>query len=184
MIAPKRKIPYNYTSADDDQIIHHLFGDKILSTLQSLETLKDTGRSSRLLYRFMGDIFILQRNAFLFQELIIHPRLRKQLFAEFENDLSIIQAHTRHEGVAKVLEICQQTLRQLRERIRSVTADQARIRRHLVRGPGAGSDQNDSTAGISDYPQRGRYGPHRRGYPINTGLRHDQYGKTEHHLSH
>ncbi|MCP4718433.1 MAG: DUF3683 domain-containing protein, partial [Desulfobacteraceae bacterium] len=26
MIDPKRKIPYNYTSADDDQIIDHLFG--------------------------------------------------------------------------------------------------------------------------------------------------------------
>ncbi len=53
-----RKIPFNYTSAGDDQIIAHLFGNEILDTIRVLETLKGTGRSSRLLHRFMG-IFLL-----------------------------------------------------------------------------------------------------------------------------
>ena len=64
MIDPKRKIPYNYTSADDDQIIDHLFGSTFLGEIHSLETKKGTGRSSRLLHRFMGDLFIIQRYFF------------------------------------------------------------------------------------------------------------------------
>lgn len=132
MIDPKRKIPYNYTSADDDQIIEHLFGAKILDTIRSLETLKGTGRSSRLLHRFMGDLFIIQRNAFLFQELVEHPLLRRKLFAEFENDLKIIGTNARHPEVSQVLNICQEALTALGRQIRSVEADQARIRRHMA----------------------------------------------------
>ncbi|WDP88329.1 MAG: DUF3683 domain-containing protein [Desulfobacter sp.] len=132
MIDPKRKIPYNYTSADDDQIIDHLFGAKILSTIRSLETLKGTGRSSRLLHRFMGDLFIIQRNAFLFQELVEHPLLRRKLFAEFENDLGIIESHARHPEVAEVLETCQGALDKLRRQIRSLESDQAKIKRHMA----------------------------------------------------
>ena len=91
MIDPKRKIPYNYTSADDDQIIEHLFGSAFLEAIHSLEAKKGTGRSSRLLHRFMGDLFIIQRNPFLFQELVEHPFQRKRLFEEFENDFNTIE---------------------------------------------------------------------------------------------
>ncbi len=131
MIDPKRKIPYNYTSADDDQIVDHLFGPEVLETIRSLETLKGTGRSSRLLHRFMGDLFIIQRNAFLFQELVEHPLLRRKLFAEFENDLNIIQAHARHEEVAQVLDLCQKALKNLRQQIRTIEVDQGRLKKHI-----------------------------------------------------
>ncbi len=132
MIDPKRKIPYNYTSADDDQIIDHLFGTETLNAIRSLETKKGTGRSSRLLYRFMGDLFIIQRNSFLFQELVEHPLQRRRLFAEFENDLSTIAAHARHDEVSQVLTTCEKALKSLGRQIRSVTADQSRVLRHLA----------------------------------------------------
>jgi len=40
---PKRKIPYNYTSANDDQVIRHLFGSDILDVIQSLAAKKEPG---------------------------------------------------------------------------------------------------------------------------------------------
>ncbi|MCG8685421.1 MAG: DUF3683 domain-containing protein [Desulfobacterales bacterium] len=132
MLDPKRKIPYNYTSADDDQIIVHLFGSDTLDTIRTLEQLKGTGRSSRLLHRFMGDLFIIQRNAFLFQELVEHPLQRRKLFSEFENDLSIIKAHAKHEEVRKVLSKCRKALKRLERQIRSVASDQGRAQRHLA----------------------------------------------------
>ena len=128
---PKRKIPYNYTSADDDQIIDHLFGSKTLAAVRSLEGKEGTGRSSRLLHRFMGDMFIIQRNAFLFQELTEHPLLRSRLFSEFETDLGIIQTHARHDEVAQVLDTCRCALKTLKKHIGSVAADQGRIQRRL-----------------------------------------------------
>nr|MBP9599317.1 DUF3683 domain-containing protein [Desulfobacter sp.] len=128
---PFRKIPFNYTSAGDDQIIVHLFGNEILSTIHLLETLKGTGRSSRLLHRFMGDLFIIRRNAFLFQELVEHPMLRRRLFAEFENDLFNIAGHAEHDEVRLVLDACRSALRQLKTQINSVAKEQARISRRL-----------------------------------------------------
>ncbi len=129
---PDRKIPYNYTSADDGQIIVHLFGADILNTIRTLEQLKDTGRSSRLLHRFMGDLFIIRRNAFLFQELVEHPILRRRLLAEFENDLLIIDAHATHDQVRQVLDVCRRELKHLKQQIQTLAAEQAKVQRQLA----------------------------------------------------
>jgi len=64
-----REIPYNFTSADDKLIIKLLFGSEVWDNLQELRSQRITGRSARLVMRFMGDLFILRRNPFLFQEL-------------------------------------------------------------------------------------------------------------------
>ncbi|MCD4718898.1 MAG: DUF3683 domain-containing protein [Desulfobacula sp.] len=131
MADPKRKIPYNYTSADDDQIIKHLFGSKLLKVIKKLEPRKDTGRSSRLLYRFMGDLFIIQRNPFLFQELVEHPNQRTRLFSEFKSDLAIIENNADQEDVLIVLEQCKIELNRLSKKIKSVRTEQNRISKHL-----------------------------------------------------
>ncbi|MCK4767171.1 MAG: DUF3683 domain-containing protein [Desulfobacula sp.] len=131
MIDPKRKIPYNYTSADDDQIIKHLFGSKLLNVIKRFEPEKDSGRSSRLLYRFMGDLFIIQRNSFLFQELVENPHQRKRLFFEFKNDLITIENTAGQEDVLVILEKCKKKLNRLLEKIRTVQSDQNRILKHL-----------------------------------------------------
>ena len=132
MIDPKRKIPYNYTSADDDQIIRHLFGPQMLKVIQQLEPQKDTGRSSRLLHRFMGDLFIIRRNPFLFQELIEHPLQRKRLFFEFENDLAVIEQNAKQKEVLLVLDRCKQALKHLSEKIKTAQAEQNKILKHLA----------------------------------------------------
>ncbi|MCA1792991.1 MAG: DUF3683 domain-containing protein [Desulfobacteraceae bacterium] len=114
---PKRKIPYNYTSANDDQIIRHLFGSGIQDAIAHLDSQKNTGRSSRLLHRFMGDLFIIQRNPFLFQELLEHPVQRRHLFSECENDLDIIEKAARHPAVFQVLSACRNALKALSRQI-------------------------------------------------------------------
>lgn len=162
MIDPKRKIPYNYTSADDDQIIEHLFGFDTLKTIRTLETRTGTGRSSRLLHRFMGDLFIIQRNPFLFQELVEHPVQRRRLFSEFENDLRIIEANARHGEVRQVLDTCQAALRALGNQLHSVASDQHRILKHL--GPVIGRDNIyfdpfNITAHATDATDWRRYSP-------------------------
>ncbi len=135
---PERKILYNYTSAADDQIILHLFGSDILKTVQDLEAKKRTGRSARLLYRFMGDLFIIERNPFLFQELASHPIRRRQLFSEFEKDLAVIEKAARHSDVFQVLEVCRRVLGDLDRHM----AGQFSFQRKLVRalGPVVGKD--------------------------------------------
>ena len=74
-----REIPYNYTSADDRRILALLLGSEVLAPLERLVFKRRTGRSWRLLMRFIGDLFIHQRNPFLYQELLDN-RERRQLF--------------------------------------------------------------------------------------------------------
>nr|WP_319492432.1 DUF3683 domain-containing protein [uncultured Desulfobacter sp.] len=159
---PFRKIPFNYTSAGDDQIIAHLFGDEILSTIHVLETLKGTGRSSRLLHRFMGDIFVIRRNAFLFQELVEHPILRRRLFTELEHDLFNISEHAEHDEVRIVLGACRSALRQLKAQINAVAKEQGRITRRLSPVVGKANicfDPFDITAHATDATDWRRYTP-------------------------
>jgi FAD/FMN-containing dehydrogenase/Fe-S oxidoreductase len=128
---PERQIPYNYTSAADEQIIVHLFGSDILKTIQTLGAKKGTGRSARLLNRFMGDLFIIERNPFLFQELVVHPGQRRQLVAEFESDLAAIEKAARHPEVFTVLAACRNALETLVQRIVSHAGLQQKILRTL-----------------------------------------------------
>ncbi|MCG8531469.1 MAG: DUF3683 domain-containing protein, partial [Desulfovibrionales bacterium] len=131
MIDPRRRIPYNYTSADDYQVIDHLFGSDVLRLVKALANQTDTGRSHRLLLRFMGDLFIIQRNPFLLQELVEHPLQRRRLFHEFESDLNTIRAKARHEEVLTVLDNCKKALDDLARQIRTHHATQQRILNHL-----------------------------------------------------
>jgi len=162
MIDPKRKIPYNYTSASDDQIINHLFGSKLLHIVETLEPKKESGRSARLLYRFMGDLFILQRNPFLFQELVEHPHQRKRLFFEFENDLATIEKHAGQEDVLIVLEACKKELNKLLKKIKTVRSDQNRILKQLSPIIGKANiyfDPFNITAHVTDATDWRRYAP-------------------------
>jgi len=159
---PKRKIPYNYTSADDDQIIEHLFGSDFLGEINALETRKGKGRSFRLLHRFMGDLFIIQRNPFLFQELVEHPLQRKRLFSEFENDLQTIEEHADHKAVINILETCKSALNSLCGQIKSISSEQQRTLRVL--GPVIGKDNIyfdpfNITAHVTDATDWRRFSP-------------------------
>ncbi len=138
MLDPNRKIPYNYTSADDKQIIQQLFSPDLIKILDELNTKTDTGRSSRLLYRFMGDLFIIKRNPFLFQELVEHPFLRNRLFSQFKNELHIIEENANDEDVIYVLDQCKNALSGLKSKVKLFSDTKKRILKYL--GPVIGRD--------------------------------------------
>lgn len=135
-----REIPYNFTSADDRLIINHLFGQEVWEDLQELRSQRITGRSARLVMRFMGDLFILRRNPFLYQELIDSVSRRQQFFDTAEEDLSLIEKaagrrQTGSEGTAKVLNlvrICRERMEQLKSEISEAAAHRAQILKKLA----------------------------------------------------
>ena len=59
-----RTIPFNYTSADDSQVLRMLLGDRGFHRLQKSRFLKTAGPAVRPLMRFFGDMFMLRRNPF------------------------------------------------------------------------------------------------------------------------
>jgi hypothetical protein len=120
-----REIPYNFTSADDKLIINLLFGSEVWDDLEELLSQRITGRSSRLMMRFMGDLFILRRNPFLFQELIDSKHRRQRFFATAAEDLKVIEmaaglgrvGSERRAKVLRLVALCRQRLSELKQEI-------------------------------------------------------------------
>ncbi|MBX9870191.1 MAG: DUF3683 domain-containing protein, partial [Burkholderiaceae bacterium] len=60
-----REIPYNYTSFSDREIVIRLLGDDAWALLDKLRSKRQTGRSARMLYEVLGDIWVVRRNPYL-----------------------------------------------------------------------------------------------------------------------
>jgi FAD/FMN-containing dehydrogenase/Fe-S oxidoreductase len=127
-----REIPYNYTSATDEQVVTHLFGAETWSTLEELRATRVTGRSARLLLRFMGDMFILRRNPFLWQWLVESHRRRRNFFRTASRDIEVIERNTKDDDrVRGVLRRCREYLRQVEDELSHAPGRRQKIRRAL-----------------------------------------------------
>jgi FAD/FMN-containing dehydrogenase/Fe-S oxidoreductase len=86
-----REIPYNYTSFSDREIVIRLLGVQAWDLLDQLRQERKTGRSARMLYEVMGDIWVVQRNPYLQDDLLHNPGRRKQLVEALQHRLSEVQ---------------------------------------------------------------------------------------------
>ena len=78
--APRlREIPYNYTSFSDREIVIRLLGARAWDVLNQLREERRTGRSARMLYEVLGDIWVVQRNPYLQDDLLDNPKRRRLL---------------------------------------------------------------------------------------------------------
>ena len=76
-----REIPYNYTSFSDREIVIRLLGEPAWAALDQLRRERRTGRSARMLYEVLGDIWVVQRNPYL-QDDLLHNQDRRQLLVD------------------------------------------------------------------------------------------------------
>jgi hypothetical protein len=75
--APRlREIPYNYTSFSDREIVIRLLGESAWNTLTQLRGERKTGRSARMLFEVLGDIWVVERNPYLQDDLVDSPKRR------------------------------------------------------------------------------------------------------------
>src|SRR5271157_4552066 len=82
-----REIPYNYTSLADREIVIRLLGEDAWRILDELRAERRTGRSARMLYEVLGDIWVVERNPFLQDDLLENPRRRGQLIEALHHRL-------------------------------------------------------------------------------------------------
>ena len=74
-----REIPYNYTSFSDREIVMRLLGAEAWSLLDDLRGSRQTGRSARMLYEVLGDIWVVRRNPYLQDDMLDNPKRRQAL---------------------------------------------------------------------------------------------------------
>jgi FAD/FMN-containing dehydrogenase/Fe-S oxidoreductase len=73
--APRlREIPYNYTSFSDREIVIRLLGAPMWQLLDALRGERRTGRSARMLFEVLGDIWVVARNPYLQDDLLDNPK--------------------------------------------------------------------------------------------------------------
>jgi FAD/FMN-containing dehydrogenase/Fe-S oxidoreductase len=90
--APRlREIPYNYTSFSDREIVIRLLGARAWELLDQLRGERRTGRSARMLYEVLGDIWVVQRNPYLEDDLLDNPKRRTALIDALHHRLREIE---------------------------------------------------------------------------------------------
>jgi len=103
MNARLREIPYNYTSFSDREIVIRLLGAENWDILAELRSQRVTGRSARMLYEVLGDIWVVQRNPYLEDDLLANRGRRDALIAALRHRLNEIDK--RRQGNERVLKL-------------------------------------------------------------------------------
>ena len=99
--APRlREIPYNYTSFSDREIVVRLLGESAWGLLNQLRQERGTGRSARMLYEVLGDIWVVERNPYLQDDLLDNPGRRKLLVEALQHRLTEVQKRRTPEADA------------------------------------------------------------------------------------
>ena len=85
-----REIPYNYTSFSDREIVIRFLGEARWDTLNELRSSRNTGRSARMLFEVLGDLWVVSRNPFIQDDLLLNPKRRASLIHALHHRLEQI----------------------------------------------------------------------------------------------
>ncbi len=100
-----REIPYNYTSFSDREIIIRFLGEPTWELVNELRGERRTGHSARMLFEVLGDMWVVERNPFLQDDLLENRRRREQLISALNHRIQ--QIVDRAEGNEKALELAE-----------------------------------------------------------------------------
>jgi len=139
--APRlREIPYNYTSFSDREIVVRLLGEKAWDLLNQLRDERRTGRSARMLYEVLGDIWVVERNPYLQDDLLDNPSRRKLLVDALQHRLGEVQKRRTPEAdaardtlVGALLDLAGQAVVQFNERFASRAKLRSQVQKTLGR---------------------------------------------------
>ena len=134
-----REIPYNYTSFSDREIVTRLLGQEGWRLLDQLRSERRTGRSARMLYEVLGDIWVVHRNPYLEEDLLANPKRRGLLVAALNHRLAEIERRRDREDperdglVARLLAEARRAVLEFARSFETIESLRRRARRALVR---------------------------------------------------
>ena len=134
-----REIPYNYTSFSDREVVIRLLGDSAWQLLSELRAERKTGRSARMLYEVLGDIWVVQRNPYLQDDLLENPKRRRLLVQAMLHRLQEIDRRrasddlTRDEKVAGLLAHARRAVAEFETTFEQIHALRKQVQKRLGR---------------------------------------------------
>ncbi|MDD5175282.1 MAG: FAD/FMN-binding oxidoreductase [Sterolibacterium sp.] len=129
-----REIPYNYTSFSDREIVIRLLGAEAWKVLDALRGERVTGRSARMLYEVLGDIWVVQRNPYLEDDLLANPKRRAALIGALRHRLrEIDKRRSGNPAVAQLLAAAEQAVQRFEEWFADTREKRREVLRVLLR---------------------------------------------------
>ncbi len=150
-----REIPYNYTSLADREIVIRLLGDAAWSMLDELRAERRTGRSARMLYEVLGDIWVVDRNPYLQDDLLDNPKRRRQLIEALHHRLHELQKRrdvsdaARDAKVGQLLHAAGEAVAKFERQFTELEQMRRRARRALARHTRADNVRFDAFSRVS-----------------------------------
>ena len=96
-----REIPYNYTSYSDREIILRFLGEESWRIIEDLRESRRTGRSARMLFEVLGDMWVIERNPYVKDDLLTNQKRRDAVITALKHRLK--QVEIRADGNADAL---------------------------------------------------------------------------------
>ncbi|MDH5592428.1 MAG: DUF3683 domain-containing protein, partial [Gammaproteobacteria bacterium] len=160
-----REIPYNYTSFSDREIVIRFLGESMWDILQQLRGQRKTGRSAKMLFEVLGDMWVISRNPFIQDDLVenrkrwdslrhaLHHRLDqvRERAQKNDNQLALELESNAREAVSKF----ERNLLSIAERRRGVMRRLAKAtKKHNIQSDGLArvSHVTDATDWRVEYP--------------------------------
>lgn len=133
-----REIPYNYTSFSDREIVIRLLGSSAWDVLNQLRQERQTGRSARMLYEVLGDMWVVQRNPYLQDDLLHNPDRRKLLVEALQHRMAEVQKRRipqedphRDQLVGRLIEAANRAVREFDRMFEEAAELRQRVRKTL-----------------------------------------------------
>jgi len=134
MTARLREIPYNTTSFSDREIVIRLLGAKMWAILDELRSQRVTGRSARMLYEVLGDIWVVRRNPYLEDDLLASRERRAALVGALRHRLAEIERRRRgNPAVAQLLAAAQKAVEDFERWFAETAALRRKVMQRLAR---------------------------------------------------
>jgi FAD/FMN-containing dehydrogenase/Fe-S oxidoreductase len=150
-----REIPYNYTSLADREIVIRLLGEPAWHVLDGLRSERRTGRSARMLYEVLGDMWVVERNPYLQDDLLDNPKRRRQLIAAMHHRLGEVEKRrdgadaARDAKVGELLRAAAQAVQRFERQFADFALKRKRAQRLLTKHTRADNVRFDAFSRVS-----------------------------------
>ncbi|NIA01423.1 MAG: DUF3683 domain-containing protein, partial [Planctomycetia bacterium] len=129
-----REIPYNYTSFSDREIVLRFLGEDMWQTLEHLRAERRTGRSARMLFEVLGDLWVVTRNPYIQDDLLDNPKRFASLSHALHHRLDQIVARANGNAEAlRLVESARDAVNAFAAWFPQTRALRARVRKQLAR---------------------------------------------------
>jgi hypothetical protein len=128
-----REIPYNYTSFSDREIVIRFLGAEMWQVLEDLRGSRRTGRSARMLFEVLGDMWVIVRNPYLQDDMQENPKRRAALVGALHHRLNQFEARlNNNQKAAQLLAAARQAVTKFADDIEADIQLRHQVRRSLI----------------------------------------------------